>query len=332
MRVRPHLFGWLLSAALLLAASSRARAEVAVQRPIADAASPEERLAQETVLAGLADAGIQTVSAADAKARLIAAAENPCLEVDCAGSLLRALGADMLVATLLGRNGGQLVDVVVQLIDIEGRYVHATSAIKAGDVATAARAALAQALSRWPARALIAVHIEGTPEGATVMVDGQPKGTLPLEVRLQPGKHVVTVASDGYERAERTLRVEATRGDVTERIDLIALGASRRPRERRVLADWLTGLALVAVSAPYAASGVYSLVRDGDCAERARVDGVTGCSRSYTMDGGAWSRLVLGGVGVIAGAAVVGWAPIGAVIRNDQHGVTAIVSYHKEFF
>ncbi len=58
------------------------------------------------------------------------------------------------------------------------------------------------------------VAVEGEPAGARVHVDRldlAPVGTLPLEVAVQPGEHVVYVSKEGYERAER--RVRARRGE-----------------------------------------------------------------------------------------------------------------------
>ncbi|HEY8073447.1 MAG TPA: PEGA domain-containing protein [Labilithrix sp.] len=65
------------------------------------------------------------------------------------------------------------------------------------------------------------VHVETTPVGATVGIDGQPAGmaTTPTDVELPPGHHVLKVAADGYDPA--TKEVDVTFGQKSDvRVDL----------------------------------------------------------------------------------------------------------------
>jgi hypothetical protein len=53
------------------------------------------------------------------------------------------------------------------------------------------------------------VHVETTPAGATVAVDGQPPGpsATPTDLELAPGKHTVKLVAEGYEPADKELDV-----------------------------------------------------------------------------------------------------------------------------
>lgn len=196
----------------LLGLATTAHADVAVMRPLRDSPppTPAELAAHRAVEGALGEADIKIVSADETTKRLHAVAENPCLEVDCAGSILAALDADILVAVAVGAMGNDRTphDVIVGLVDADGLFVNGAADIENGDVKTAARAALNRALTKWPVRNLIPLEIYGSPAGATVIVDGQPKGTLPIEVRVQPGEHEVNVSMGGYASANE--RVVAT--------------------------------------------------------------------------------------------------------------------------
>lgn len=260
-----------LFAALMLLTVS-AKADVAVLRPLPEspAPSPADVAAYDAVLEALAAANIQTISSEEAKARLFEAAQNPCLDVDCAGSVLRALGADMLVAVAIGETDGQLVDVVVGLVDADGVYVNAEAPIENGDVARAARAAIVHALTKWPLRGRIPLEIDGSPAGAMVIVDGQPRGVLPLEVRVQPGEHTITVSHESR-KVERRIEVSAAPGETLRvRIDLDP-NDEKRARRQIIGGSILTGAGLgVALgSVIYALTGdaCHLSAPDGTCVE-----------------------------------------------------------------
>lgn len=61
------------------------------------------------------------------------------------------------------------------------------------------------------------LHLETTPPGATVTIDGKPQSQpSPLDVDLPPGKHLLHVSSDGHEAQDRDLDIAyATRTDVS---------------------------------------------------------------------------------------------------------------------
>jgi hypothetical protein len=51
----------------------------------------------------------------------------------------------------------------------------------------------------------VTLRVEVKPPGATVLVDGQPRGTTPLTLTLSPGQHTVRVEKSGYQALEETL-------------------------------------------------------------------------------------------------------------------------------
>jgi len=292
-----------LTALLLLCGlAPSARADVAVLRPLPASPAPTEAdlLAQATTEVGLADANVQTISAADAKTRLMAAAAKPCLDVDCAGSMLRAIGADMLVATVVGKAGSTVIDVLVQLVDVEGRYVHATTNVENGDVATATRASLNQALSKWPARGLVPLRVEGTPLGATVLLDGQPKGTLPVDIRVQPGSHTLTVSMQGYRDTTRKVVASTTPGPgLTEQVNLEP-DSGTNATHTTMWKNHLLGGSLVAAGLVIGATPpLRNLTVIGDCIDAA-------CERKYQWDNRNFGYIAAG-LAVIGVGSWVAW-------------------------
>jgi len=60
-----------------------------------------------------------------------------------------------------------------------------------------------------PLETTAALHIESTPSGAAVSVDGEPVGTTPVDVPTTPGTHEVSVSLDGYDVATRSVDAAA---------------------------------------------------------------------------------------------------------------------------
>lgn len=71
------------------------------------------------------------------------------------------------------------------------------------------------------------VQIETTPEGASIVIDGEATGLVtPAEVELPPGVHAVRVELAGYEPVEGSLQIEfATRHQVHQELGAIPVEA-----------------------------------------------------------------------------------------------------------
>jgi hypothetical protein len=67
------------------------------------------------------------------------------------------------------------------------------------------------------------VHIETTPAGATLTIDGKPAaGVSPLDVDLPPGAHSISATAEGRGAADRTVTVAfASKQDVTVELPLV---------------------------------------------------------------------------------------------------------------
>lgn len=74
------------------------------------------------------------------------------------------------------------------------------------------------------------VQVASTPEGATILVDGDPLGVTPRRLELTPGEHEIVVRARGYADARRRI---STVGGVQERIDVVLVprdqGAWKQP-------------------------------------------------------------------------------------------------------
>ncbi len=46
------------------------------------------------------------------------------------------------------------------------------------------------------------------PEGARLFLNGEEKGTTPLELELRPGRYLLLLTREGYESVERAIEVE----------------------------------------------------------------------------------------------------------------------------
>jgi hypothetical protein len=141
------------------------RAQSAVMRPLPEPPTPTamEQLAQQTAAQALAAANIHIIDAAEARQRLRQAAENPCLEVNCASSVLRVLDADMLVVVTLASDG----EVLVALVDASGKHVNATAPSQVDSRRSTVRSPSGPRAGSCPS-SLVALR------WATLTVDGQP--------------------------------------------------------------------------------------------------------------------------------------------------------------
>ena len=69
--------------------------------------------------------------------------------------------------------------------------------------------------------ALATLHVEANVSGAKVSLDGEERGTTPLELsNVSPGRHELMVSADGYETRTETLEVESGKLDI--KVDLVA--------------------------------------------------------------------------------------------------------------
>lgn len=138
--------------------------------------------------------------------------QDPCSAFCAAKALtLPVHNAEATVKPMRWRQGEGIPDkLTVLLQDGAGSSRGDGSAGDGSPEALAAglKQALEQAWSLWEFRAGSVVKITGSPEGGAIQVDNRTLlKTLPAEVRLPPGTHVVAVSARGYKRAATRVEV-----------------------------------------------------------------------------------------------------------------------------
>lgn len=242
----------------------------------------------------------------------------------CGARLLRLVSADFsaIVRVVSSPSSGRS-RAIVKMFDAAGHRYEGSADIRDGDV----RDATTRAVLDVRAYQLLGpgpwLRIEGTPEGATVLIDGESAGTLPYRAPISPGKHDVVVREAGYVRAHQAIEVP---NDDSRHVDLrIALepaqlaassvaaqsvegSAAAAPSEATTDSTWLAapvamgvlGVGLAAVLTVRIASGVDDCV-DPDmsmrCTESRSVrpaPTIIGYTLSAALLGGAITWIALG--------------------------------------
>jgi hypothetical protein len=104
----------------------------------------------------------------------------------------------------------------VTLQDSSGHRFQGTAEIRDGDVREATTRAVLDARSYQLLGPGPWLRIEGTPEGAEVLVDGERVGTVPYRAAVTPGKHEVVVREAGYLRFSQSVTAPADESRRTE--------------------------------------------------------------------------------------------------------------------
>jgi hypothetical protein len=132
---------------------------------------------------------------------------------DCGERLLRLVSADLSAVVKITGNAGQQPDQAqVTLVDAEGHHYEGAAKLRDGDVRDATTRALLEARSYQLLGPGPWLRVEGTPEGADVLIDGSVVGQVPYRAGLAPGKHALVVRDAGYSRYEKALDVPARDG------------------------------------------------------------------------------------------------------------------------
>lgn len=220
--------------------------------------------------------------------------EEPCTEPNCIREKLDEHGAERgIFVAVWARAGRARVSEISVTIRSE-RDEQSGRADVQGDVADAARRALATALS---ASRSYALRVTSAPTGAALTLDGSPAGTAPVDLEVSQGSHVVSAALDGYEPERRTLEIAQ---DSEVHFALNAVEASSTPNTptgpspfNYVLAG---GLFVAGVS--LLVPNLITVARNGECR--------SGCA---SLDDGRFQRYDVGGrtIGllVLAGALLI---------------------------
>ena len=132
---------------------------------------------------------------------------------DCGERLLRLVSADLSARVKITGSAEQLPDQAqVTLVDADGHHYEGAAKLRDGDVRDATTRALLEARSYQLLGPGPWLRVEGTPEGADVLIDGSVVGQVPYRASLAAGKHALIVRDAGYSRYEKAVEVPARDG------------------------------------------------------------------------------------------------------------------------
>lgn len=195
-----------LSALVVLAhRSAQAQEQSATPRRVLVLAPAGEARLARSIGTQARDRAIATLGA-----RGFTAARGPagCAEPDCATELLRGGAAEHALAIALwGRT--RCDRVAVTLVDAQGIAHSGEVAVTGTDVNVAIDGAIDAALAHLASGGSSVLHVDGSPEGATITLDQIPWGTLPHEDRVPHGEHQLAVSADGFVTDRRSVSVGA---------------------------------------------------------------------------------------------------------------------------
>ena len=231
-------------------------------------------LAAQAVLDELQEEGFDATRGHDSVAQTVA----DCPHATCLTTVLRAQAVDVGAVVAVWARAGQEVpyEASVTLLDQEGQEYAARFRIEEGDVAQAARQALAAALASFRGEGRVFVRIGGTPLGAGVTVDGRPVGRLPVEIEVEAGEHVLTISQQGYRSERRTFLAQTEPDGSASRLSITlerttAESPSSSGRMRRIWGGLLLGagsaLSVGALTFAMLFSGECKDMQDGSCQE-----------------------------------------------------------------
>jgi len=272
------------------------------------------------VEAGLTSAGATVVSSTElagtfgGKPKTASKQLAACRDGACLKDLAAKATATHLVRPTVQMDGSDYV-LSLELVDgATGEVVH-----QASQTCELCGLTEAQAMMRSLAESLKdrlastgTVTVDSTPPGAEVLVDGEPAGTAPLELRLAAGEHTIVLRLAGHADEERRVVVEVgSTAPVTAELTELEQAAPVEPSapERKLPLGPL-GWASIGVGVAAVGTGIGLLILDERPVEYTRCSGIDvdvegDCRfRHDTLVGGVVMTIV-GVVGITAGALLV---------------------------
>jgi hypothetical protein len=189
------------------------------QRAVLGPAAADSRDVADSAATALADAlrmqGMQVVGFEDAKKQL-GRGEN-CAD-NCATRLLHAVKADFSASVEIRSDGSAGTGrAAVTLTDSSEHHFAGDASVRDGDVRDATTRALLEARAYQLLGPGPWLEVQGTPEGADVLIDGSRVGKVPYRAGIAAGTHQLVVRDAGYARFAQTLEVP---GDESKKLAL----------------------------------------------------------------------------------------------------------------
>ena len=156
--------------------------------------------------------------------------------------------------------------------------------------------------------------IKTSPDGASVLINGQAAGASPLEKEMTPGEYAVVVTLDGYEKVERKVAVQKGQtADVTLTLNKVY---PMNPYKKYGYVTFFTGLGLAA----FGGIATWQASATGD--EFGKTGSGSKKSASKAWEGTAWASFAIGGAAMITGTVLWILSP-GDKAWAEQHQVSA---------
>ena len=199
------------------------------------------KLADSAVRDALGMQGLRVVGWEEATAKLPAG--GGCTDVAaCTPSVMKSAAAELAAGVVVTRNaGGAAEHVRVALLDADSRRYDGEAEVEDGDVRTATTRAFLEARSYQLLGPGPWLRVEGTPEGAEVLLDDRIVGRVPYRATVIPGRHKLRVREAGYTAFEQQLDVPATDdahvAQVVVALEPAPIAFSNNDAELRAVAD-----------------------------------------------------------------------------------------------
>lgn len=149
--------------------------------------------------------GLTVIRFEDAKSSLPAG--EGCDEA-CGARLLKAVSADFsAIVRVVTAPSTYQSRVVVRFLDSDSHRYTGEADVRDGDVREATTRAVLEARSYQLLGPGPWLRLDGTPEGAEVLLDGSVVGRLPYRAPITPGQHDLVVRETGYTRMREALNV-----------------------------------------------------------------------------------------------------------------------------
>jgi hypothetical protein len=177
--------------------------------------APVASLAGSALAEALRLQGLTVIRFEDAKSALPAG--EGCDEA-CGARLLKAVSADFsAIVRVVTAPSTYQSRVVVRLFDSASHRYAGEADVRDGDVRDATTRAVLEARSYQLLGPGPWLRLEGTPEGAEVLLDGSVVGRLPYRAPIAPGSHDLVVRETGYTRMREAVSVP---NDDGRRVDI----------------------------------------------------------------------------------------------------------------
>ena len=242
------------------------------------------------------------------------AGAQTCATPECFADLAARHSVDfLLVGSLTVADGQREYAYEFSVLDAEGQGLFSGKAgCEVCGFAEAAeriedRVASAAKLLDREAAQQAEVVVAGSPEGATVWLDGELAGTMPLSREVRPGPHKLRIENEGFlpqeidvefpSGARKALEIRLRPDPAIEQERI----ANRRARAMVIVGASLIGIGAAAAGGGGALIGIHERPYRRDC--QSDVEG--NCRFLYGTQGAGIAMLVSGGVGIITGIVLV---------------------------